>query len=135
MWREILHYSTEEDGGKPEKEVLLFVFVFTEQGGKDCCGEKIISNVQPLSAPSAPFASVASFPSGPKYLCACFSLFPSISFCLPPSPSLEEAQAADLQPPSCWCQLNKPVSFMQYAEENRHPLTTEPASQDRAAAA
>lgn len=24
---------------------------------------------------------------------------------------------------------------MQYAEENRHPVTTEPASQDRAAAA
>lgn len=64
-----------------------------------------------------------------------FHLPLSVSHCLPPSPSLGEAKAADLQPPSCWCQLNEPVSFMQYAEENRHPLTTEPASQDPAAAA
>lgn len=114
--------------------LLLLVVFFTEQG----CGEKIISNVQPLSAPSAPFTSVASFPSGPKPsiyvpVSLSFHLSLSVSHCLPPS--LEEAKAADLQPPSCWCQLNKPVSFMQYAEENRQPLTTEPASQERAATA
>lgn len=45
------------------------------------------------------------------------------------------SKAANLQPPSYSCQLktkqkkkNPTASFMQYAQENNHPLTREPAS-------
>lgn len=37
-------------------------------------------------------------------------------------------KAAKLQPPSYLCQIKKTASFMQYPQENYHPLTTEPAA-------